>query len=58
MNNSSSDGYYTIARPKICSKDCISCHREMMGIEDEQYQFSFFNSNNCLIEIDEIIDLK
>lgn len=39
MNNSSSDGYYTIARPKICSKDCISCHREMMGIEDEQYQF-------------------
>lgn len=32
MNNSESEAYYTIARPKNKGKDCLTTHYELMGI--------------------------
>lgn len=32
MNNSESEAYYTIARPKSKGKDCVTAHYELMGI--------------------------
>lgn len=39
MNNSSSEGYYTIARPKNPGKDSISGHYEMMGLKSSIGKF-------------------
>ena len=33
MNNTEAESYYTIARPKLKGKDCLTTHYELMGME-------------------------
>lgn len=43
MNNSESEAYYTIARPKNIGKDSLSGHYELMGIENKGHYKTFNN---------------
>ena len=41
MNNTEAEAYYTIARPKIPGKDCLTSHYELMGIEPSKKYENF-----------------
>ena len=43
MSNKESDAYYTIARPQNKGKDCVNMHYEMMGINNSNTSFQYFN---------------
>ena len=45
MDNSESEGYYTIAKPKNKGKDSLSGHYELMSIDNKNISFKNFKEN-------------